>query len=191
MMRKTKRPTITARRGFVAAATAVIALLLSSCAGAAQPDVATAPSAVLQEELELMRAERAQAAVDCLADNGFPGAIAYADGSTSLEVDDAQQSAYAAVSMECMKQICPNCGKPLPQASLERLYDLQIEVRACLKQEFDIDTSEPPALQTYLDAPEEQRWNPYLEAAAAMAQSGKLRAVESTCPDPISIASYW
>lgn len=179
------------RRTAIATATAVMVLLLSSCTGATQPDVETAPGKILQDEFELMRAERAQAAVECLADNGFPGAIAYADGSTSLEVDDAQQSAYATVSVECMKQICPNCGKPLSQASLERLYDLQIEVRACLKQEFDIDTSEPPALQTYLDAPEEQRWNPYREAAPSMAQSGKLRTIEGTCPDPISIASYW
>jgi hypothetical protein len=178
------------------AVTAMLVSLLAACASFSSPEGeeneahADQSYTALQETYEASRAERGRAAADCLAENGFPGAVVGTDGSTNIDVPEGQQTAYEQAAVDCMKTVCPNCGAPLPQDSLERLYALQVEARACL-QSFDIDTSEPPALQTYLDTPEADRWNPHLEAGPLVAQSGRSVEIEKDCPDPVSMASYW
>ncbi|KAA9104539.1 hypothetical protein [Microbacterium rhizomatis] len=150
------------------------------------------PSAEYQSlgDFQDQRADRTRQIVACLDEAGFPGAVIQEDGSTSIELTAEQTAGYNQAASQCLLEACPACGEPPSAETLTRLYHLQLEAARCLSEE-GFPTSDPPTLQSYLEASAESRWSPHREAAPSLASSGHMNELMEVCPDPETFITYW
>ncbi len=128
--------------------------------------------------------------MECLSREGYPGAEIQPDGTTSIDLADGQFEGYNTAAALCLKEVCDACGQPIDEATLQRLYQLQLDARTCLG-DAGIDLPEAPSFQTYRDASADSRWSPFRDALPALMATGQADEIEEECPDPESYVTYW
>lgn len=159
---------------------------LAACAPAASE--AERQYAEFASSVPQLRADRANAATACLAEEGFPGLEVDAGGNTTGTIPTDQSDAYDAATQKCFEEVCPTCGEPLDEAKWEQLYALEVETAKCL-EDAGLDVPKAPSLQTYLDSPEDERWSPHriLNQEISLADPD----LSERCPDPAAFVAYW
>lgn len=162
---------------------------MSGCAPGGDSAAAHADYVEQSAQLPELRQERTNRVIACMADAGFPGLTAGADGTTQASIPQEQADAYDVAAAACYQEVCTACGQPLSRAAWERLYSLQVEAMRCVREQ-GYEVSDAPSVQTYLGSPEDQRWSPHREIAQQPgAHLGE--PVEKMCPDPENFVSYW
>lgn len=156
-------------------------LLLSACAGGGD----AWPEEYGALDVETLQ-DDAQAVVQCLEDEGFPGYTATADGSIqSPLIPEEQESAHVDAFDRCKEKVgfvMPS-NQGLSHEQLEVLYRYEIEARACLSG-LGYETVEPPTLQTYIDNyGTSEQWSAWREVGGAV--GANFSSVAEQCPDPV------
>jgi hypothetical protein len=128
------------------------------------------------------REDRAHAQAACLSQKGWDVDIE-PDAGITWEGPVAQRDQYGKALEECRDQMGSG-QSPDDEVTNEMLrtaYDMQVETLECLRSKGYDELSDPPTLQTYLDA--NGQWTPYAELPLEISEADWYQLLE-TCPQP-------
>jgi hypothetical protein len=118
----------------------------------------------------------------CLAEKGWTVEVS-ADGGITFEGPDEQLEPYREAKSSCMDELgfARPEAPPITLEMLEAAYAMQVDTLQCLRDEGYDELSDPPSLQSYIDA--NAQWTPYAELPLQISEEDWMQ-LQVACPQP-------
>lgn len=138
-------------RSLVAVAVAV--LLVAGCSAAPSTDASGIDDLMTSEEdLGLLAA--------CLRDRGWSAELE--NGAITVDVPQAQKTAYEADNLECLREIGIDPDAPLSESDYESIYAWHVDIAECLEG-AGLPTPDVPSYEVFRSTYDSAPWIPWSE----------------------------